>query len=80
MTDTKLTADKYISRGGGHPTFDCDEFVRDLITLGSFILFHDQCALRGGVMRDDAFSAMCRLVNLEQHRLREIIRPDGDSQ
>lgn len=80
MTDTKLTADKYISRGGGHPVFDRDEFVRDLITLGNFILYHDRRDWYGGVLRDDAFAAMCRLVNLEQHRLREIIRPDGDSQ
>lgn len=78
MTDAKLTADRYISRGGGHPTFDRDEFVRDLITLGSFVLYHDRRALHGGVMRDDAFGAMCRLVNLERHRLREIIKPDDE--
>lgn len=78
MTDSKLIADKYISRGGGAPVHDRDEFVRDLVTLGNFVLWHDKNDMRAMVYPRDAFAAMCRLLNVEQHRIRQILRPDAD--
>jgi hypothetical protein len=75
MADPRAIADKYISRGGGAPTPDKDEYVRDLVTLGNFILWHDERDMHAMVYPKDAFAAMCRLLNVEQHRIREILRP-----
>lgn len=73
--DAKTIADKYISRGGGAPDGDKEEFVRDLITLGNFILWHDKDDMHAMVYPADAFAAMCRLLNVEQHRIRDILHP-----
>ena len=75
MSDARTIADKYISRAGGSPTWDQQEFARDLLTLGSFILWHEDNDLRGGVRPPEAFLAMCRLLNVEPHKIREIVRP-----
>lgn len=76
--DAKLIADKYISRGGGKPRPEFDDFVKDMMTLGNFILYHDDRDMHACVYPADAFAAMCRLLNLEPHRIREIIRPSAD--
>lgn len=74
--DPKAIADKYISRGGGHPVHDREEFVQDLVTLGNFILWHDDRDMHAMVYPCDAFAAMCRLLNVEQHRICEILKPE----
>ena len=74
--EAKSIADKYISRGGGKPVMDAKDFASDLITLSSFILWHDPRAMHGGAYKEDAYSAMCRLLNVEPHRIQEIIRPE----
>lgn len=76
--DAKAVADKYISRGGGSPTWDKEEYVRDLVTLGNFILWHDKRDMHAMVYPPDAFAAMCRLLNVEQYRIREILRPESE--
>lgn len=76
MNDAKTTADKYISRGGGDPVASAKEYASDILKLGSFVLWHDPRHIQGGVSASDAYAAMCRLLNVEQHRIREIIRPE----
>lgn len=71
MSDARTIADRYISRAGGSPTWNREEFARDLLTLGSFILWHEINDLRGGVRPPEAFLAMCRLLNVEPHKIRE---------
>ena len=76
--DAKGIADKYISRGGGKPQPDAGDFSRDILTLASFILWHDDRDMHACVHPPEAFAAMCRLLNLEQHRIREIVKPTDD--
>lgn len=76
MTDAARIADRYITRGGADPRRTAADVSGDIVDLASFILWHDEKELVGGVRRDEAFAAMCRLLNLEQHAIRKIIRPD----
>ena len=76
--DARTQADKYISRGGGEPAWDKEEFVRDLMTLGNFILWHDDRDMHASVYPKDAFAALCRLTNVEQHVIRNILRPKDE--
>lgn len=75
-TQAKAIADKYISRGGGSPEPDSKEIAVDIMKLANFILWHDERDMHGCVYPAEAFEVMCRLLNLEQHRIREIIRPE----
>lgn len=77
--NSKAIADRYISRGGGSPIWDEKEFSRDLVTLGTFILWHRDNDMHGAVYPPDAFAAMCRLLNVEAHRIRAILRPESDA-
>lgn len=45
--------------------------------LANFILWHNKRDMHGCVYPDEAFAVMCRLLNLEQHRIREIVRPEA---
>lgn len=74
--DSRAIADKYISRGGGSPEWSSDEFALDLMQLSNFILWHRKNDMHGCVYPHEAFAAMCRLLNVEQHRIRQIIKPD----
>lgn len=74
--EAKSIADKYISRGGGAPVMGARDFASDLLLLSSFILWHEPRSLHGGVWKEDAYAAMCRLLNVEQHRICEIVRPE----
>ena len=71
----KAIADKYVSRGGGRPEWNQDEFVHDLMAVGNFILWHSEKDMHGCVYPKDAFAALCRLVNVEQHAIRNILKP-----
>lgn len=66
-------ADGYITRGGADPMRPISAAAEDIVDLASFILWHDPADLIGGVRRDRAFEAMCRLLNLEQHVIRNIV-------
>jgi hypothetical protein len=69
-------ADKYIERGGGKPNPTANDFAVDLMKLANFILWHNKRDMHGCVYPDEAFEVMCRLLSLEQHRIREIVRPE----
>lgn len=69
-------ADKYIERGGGKPSPTSSDFAVDIMKLGNFILWHNKRDMHGCVYPDEAFEVMCRLLNIEQHRIRAIIRPE----
>jgi hypothetical protein len=71
----KAIADRYISRGGGEVIPSVEQYSIDLCQLANFILWHEDRDMHGCVRRDEAFAAMCRLLNVEQHRIRDIIRP-----
>lgn len=68
-------ADKYIERGGADPRREIGDVAVDIMKLANFILWHDKRDMHGCVYPDEAFEVMCRLMNLEQHRIREIVRP-----
>lgn len=70
-------ADKYIERGGGKPNPTVNDFAVDLMKLANFILWHDKRDMHGCVYPDEAFEVMCRLLKVERHRIREIVRPEN---
>lgn len=72
--DAKRLADKYIERGGYALDERSEKWVDDLRDVLSFIVWHDDNDLRGGVRAADAFRSACRLLNLEPHEMRRIIR------
>ena len=69
-------ADKYIERGGASPTRELGDVALDVMKLANFVLWHDANDMHGCVYPAEAFEVMCRLLNLEQHRIREIVRPE----
>lgn len=71
----KAIADKYIERGGADPRREVGDVALDIMKLANFILWHDAKDMHGCVYPQEAFEVMCRLMNLEQHRIREIVRP-----
>jgi len=75
--DSLSIADRYISRGGGSPNPTATDVATDIVDLASFLLWHEASDLHGGVRASDAFLSMCRLLNVEAHKIRQIIRPDG---
>lgn len=74
MTDAKRIADKYISRNGGPPA-QHREFVDDLMTVGNFILFHDEKDAHALVYPRQAFEALCRLARVDPRRIEAILNP-----
>ena len=68
----------YISRGGGPPVMTPEDFSRDLITVANFILWHEDNDIHALIRPPQAFAALCRLLNVEQHVIRKILRPDLD--
>lgn len=78
--DAKRIADKYIARDGGEPDDGGDitrAFSRDLLNVATFVLYHEPRAIHGGVNPDDAFAALCRLLQLDRRRIQEIVRPNA---
>lgn len=75
-SQAKAIADKYIGRGGGSPAPTSSDLAVDIMKLSNFILWHDKKDMHGCVYPHEAFEVMCRLLNLEQHRIREIVRPE----
>jgi len=77
IVDSSSIADRYISRGGGSPNPSATDVATDIVDLASFLLWHEENDLHGGVRARDAFLSMCRLLNVEPHKIRQIIRPEG---
>lgn len=76
--DAKRTADKYIERGGYVRGERKDRWSEDLRDVLSFIVWHEDGHMRGGVTAGEAFLAACRLLNLEAHEMRRILRDEPD--
>lgn len=74
--DAKRRADRYIERGGYAPGERSEKWASDLLDVLRFIAWHDDKHLRGGVTARAAFGALCRLLNLEAHEMRRIVRGD----
>ena len=72
--DAARTADKYLSRAGGPPAPTTHDVAKDIVTLSNFLLWHEDNDIWGGVKAKDAYMAMCRMLNVEPHKIRAIIR------
>jgi hypothetical protein len=68
-------ADRYISPGGRDAHYVP---AADVVTLASFILWHDRGHMQGGVTANDAALAMARLLDIPLAKLRGVIRHDID--
>jgi hypothetical protein len=79
MADTRLTADRYISRGGGSPKPSSAELAADLMQVSNFILWHEDRDMYGAVRKQEAWLAFCRLVNVEPRKIEAIIRPEPNA-
>lgn len=78
MSDIKQIADKYVSRGGAvHGQYDQDARLNDILTLGSFMAWQEPHEMCGGYRADDAWAAMCRLMDWDQVALRKVFRDGG---
>lgn len=71
-------ADRYISPGGRTAAYDRSAFTDDLMTLSGFLAWaEDDGADFGGVRAKDAYSAMCRLLDVDAIKLRKIMTGGG---
>jgi hypothetical protein len=81
MSEAKRIADKYISRGGAvHRQYDRKAQIDDLIVLGCFVGFQDPHEWSGGYRADDAWAAMCRLLDMDPVAFRKGILGEGVQQ
>lgn len=66
-------ADRYISEGGRTATYGRDEFVDDLMTASSFLCWAEtEGAYYAGHTAQQAFKAMCRMLDMDSVKLRKI--------
>ena len=71
--DAKNIADRYVSRGGvphGKPY----DSAGDLLVVGSFLAWREPNEMSGGYRADDAWAALCRLLDVNPVELRNAIR------
>jgi hypothetical protein len=72
---TTNVADRYISRGGRvRGQYDQEAVSDDVLTVASFLGWHEPDEVMGGERADAAWSAFCRLMDLPSAELRNIIR------
>ena len=66
-------ASRYISEGGRTADYGHDEFVSDLMTASNFLCWaeHDR-AFYAGHTAQEAFKAMCRMLDMDSVKLRKI--------
>ncbi len=74
--DAKRTADRYIERGGYQMGKRAAQVPDDVITLMSFLAWHDPNEIMGGSKAGEAFLAACRLLNLEPVAIRKIMKSE----
>ena len=67
-----LYAEKDMMIEVGKPVIDVDY----LIQVASFIAWHDPNDDWGGVIADDALTALCKLVKVDKKRLYDIVVGD----
>jgi len=73
----KDVADQFITRGGRTRDYGRDHFVNDLIDVSSFLLWaQDDGKQYAGVEANDAFRALCRLLDIDVVGLRKAIMGD----
>lgn len=72
--DAKAKADKYVERGGYIRGERRSGVPDDLLAAASFIAWHDDNRMHGGVTAKDAFQSFCRLLNFDPIQLRKIVR------
>lgn len=71
-------ADRYISPGGRTPAYNQRTWAEDLMTLSDFLVWaEDDGAFYAGHRAQDAFAAMCRLLDVDGVKLRKIMRGEG---
>lgn len=70
----KDTADRYISQGGRIP--GKSNPVDDIMVLGSFMAWWPKNEYRGGYRAEEAWLAMCRLLDLHPVEFRGAIMGD----
>ena len=78
MGDHNHIADRYIEPGGYLPGERRERATDDLLCVASFIGWHDDNHMRGGYRADEAFRALCRLLNVQSVGLRKIVRGEAD--
>lgn len=67
------TADGYISKGGRTADYGRDAFVDDLLTASNFLCWAEyDGAFYAGHTAQEAFKAMCRMLDVDSVRLRKI--------
>lgn len=72
--DAKRRADAYVERGGYLPGERPVRVAEDILTALSFIVWHEPDHMQGGYRADDAFLAICRVLNVEAAEMRKIVR------
>lgn len=75
--EVKRTADRYIERGGYQKGKRAAQVPDDLVTLMSFLVWHDPNEIMGGQKAGEAFLAACRLLNLEPVAMRKIMKGEN---
>lgn len=66
-------ADRYISRGGRAAAYGKDAFAEDLIVASNFLCWaEDDGAYFAGHTAQEAFKAMCRMLDIDSVALRKI--------
>ena len=66
-------ADSYISPSGRTPAYDRAAFTNDLLTASLFLTWaEDGGGYYGGVSANDAFRAVCRMLDVDPIALRKI--------
>ncbi|RWR30492.1 hypothetical protein D2T29_12540 [Sinirhodobacter populi] len=66
-------ADKYVSPGGRLPGYGSADFTDDLLCATNFLAWAEQDdAIYGGENAQDAFKAVCRMLDMDMVRLRNI--------
>ena len=66
-------ADRYISKGGRTLGYGRDEFAADLHTAVTFMCWaQDDGAYYAGHTAQEAFKAMCRMLDMDSVKLRKI--------
>lgn len=67
-------ANRYVSPGGRLPGYGRKEFTDDLICAANFLAWaQEDNAFYGGETAADAFKAVCRLLDMNSVRLRNIV-------
>lgn len=71
-------ASRYISKGGRTADYDRNAYTEDLMDVAGFLAWaEDDGAFYGMVKADDAFKAMCRLLDVDSVRLRKVMKGEG---